>query len=197
MCVLNTCGLLLFSMKFVNFFLKWIFASLLRLFRFFPNNDPIIGLALPSAKKSPLFSIVFVLVAMVSFDFITQKLGVWTLVTAVSYVFIVFLLSKWFVSLKKVKFKHYFLGSVVGILIFDAVTGPGMSTFIFHQSFLVSLLGQIPFTLYHLASGVSYSLFFAVLFDPNVQAEVFASVMGFRFFAPVELFFKHFNALVA
>lgn len=184
-------------MQAVGFILKWIFATLLRLVKIFPNNDPLIGLAMSSSKKNPLFSVAFVLIAMVSFDIITQRLGIWTLVTAISYAIVILLISKWFGLVKNVKVKHYFVGSVAGILLFDLITGPGMSTFIFRQSFFITVLGQIPFTLYHLASGVSYTIFFAVLFDPNVQKEVFASVREMRFFSPVNSFFKHFNALVA
>ncbi len=171
-------------MSFVGFVLKLFFANALRFFRFFPNNDPILGLALPSARKNVLSGIVFAIIAMVSFDIITNKLGVWTLVTALTYAFTVLVLGLAFSKVKSLSIKHYFFGSIAGVLIFDAITGPGMSTFIFNQSFVATVLGQIPFTIYHLISASSYTLVFACLFDPVISRQVAKGLGRVKVFAP-------------
>ncbi|MBU3942101.1 MAG: hypothetical protein KKF74_04270, partial [Nanoarchaeota archaeon] len=41
-----------------------------------------------------------------------------------------------------------------GTLIYDAITGIGTGMLFFKQSFMLTLMGQIPFTLYHLAGNI-------------------------------------------
>jgi len=175
-------------MALVQFVLKLLFANGVRFFRFFPNNDPILGIVLPSAKKNLLASILFAVLCMVSFDVITSRVGVWTIVTSVSYAFVVLVLGLAFSKIKRVSLKHYFFASIVGVLIFDVITGPLMSTFMFKQSLVVTLLGQIPFTLYHLASASSYSLFFAFVLDKDVRSSVLKGLNKNFVFIPLRQF---------
>ncbi len=181
----------------VRLVLGFVFATFLRFLRFFPNNDPIIGLALPHSKKNFLLSAAFAFVCMFSFDIIVGKFGVWTLVTSSTYFVVILFLGFWFSKLKALGIKHYFFGSIIGVLVFDAITGPLMSTFLFNQPFLFTVLGQIPFTFYHLSSGVGYAMFFAFLFDPAVQKQVFKIKLFSRFFSPMQYFLLRFNKAVA
>ena len=47
----------------------------------------------------------------------------------------------------------------------QAVTGLTIGPLLFHQSFIVSLIGQIPFTLLHLLGNVS----FAIVLSPAIE----------------------------
>jgi hypothetical protein len=55
--------------------------------------------------------------------------------------------------------------AVIATIVYDAVTGLTIGPLFFHQSFLVSLVGQIPFTLLHLLGNVS----FAIVLSPVIE----------------------------
>ena len=107
----------------------------------------------------------FAFVTMVSFDVITGWLGIWTLVTATTYAGLSILFYFAFQKLKKVKLRHYLLSGVWGVLIFDFITGPIMSSMLWNMSFEMSLLGQIPFTIFHLATVTGFVLVLTPLLD--------------------------------
>jgi hypothetical protein len=172
-------------MASVSFILRLLFATVVRFFRFFPNNDPVLGVALPSARKNLWSGILFAIIAMVSFDIITGKVGIWTLVTSATYAFVILVLGLVFSKMKHVSIKHYLFASIAGVLIFDAITGPLMSTFIFKQSLFITIMGQIPFTFYHLASTSTYSLVFAFLLDKDVRIEVLKGISKYHIFMPL------------
>jgi hypothetical protein len=142
-----------------------------RLVRIFPNNDPIMGFMLPAGRKSMLKSASFAFLAMFIFDFFTSGIGVHTWVTAITYSLIAIVMSYFFKKIKKTRVSHYAKASIIGILIFDIITGPLTSTFIFNQPLLITVLGQIPFTFYHLISGVSFTLVIAPFFDLDIRSQ--------------------------
>jgi hypothetical protein len=43
-------------------------------------------------------------------------------------------------------------------LVYDAVTGIGTGMLFFHQTFMMTFIGQIPFTMYHLAGNIVLSI---------------------------------------
>ncbi len=172
-------------MALLSFVLRLLFANGVRFFRLFPNNDPVLGVALPSARKNLWSGILFAIIAMVSFDIITGKVGIWTLVTSLTYAFVILVLGIVFSKMRHVSIKHYLFASIAGVLIFDAITGPMMSTFMFKQNLIVTIMGQIPFTLYHLASTSTYSLLFAFLLDKDVRIEVLKGLSKYQIFMPL------------
>jgi len=128
---------------------------------------------LPESRKNVFHAAIFAFVAMFVFDYFTSGIGVWTWVTAITYAGLAVLFGLLFKRIKQVKFVHYIGATTIGVLIFDLITGPGLSTIIFHQPLLITILGQIPFTLMHLASAVTYTFFFVPLLDPAVRHEDF------------------------
>jgi hypothetical protein len=54
---------------------------------------------------------------------------------------------------------------VVGVLIFDFITGPILSSAMFRMSFAQALIGQIPFTLKHLVSVSAYTVVVSPVLD--------------------------------
>jgi hypothetical protein len=134
----------------------------LRFVRLFPNNDPIMAVTLPCAKRGRLSAVAFPVVAMVLFDVMSQRVGVWTAVTAGTYGLLGLAFSYAYRALanrgRVVGPATFLVSGVAGVLVFDFVTGPIMSSALFHMSFAEAFVGQIPFTLKHLASVAAYSL---------------------------------------
>jgi len=158
-----------------------VFCNLYRFLRVFPNNDPVMGFALPLARRGKWWhALLFPVIAMVSFDIITMRLGIWTAGTALVYGLVGLLFFKYFKNKKKVGLKTYAGGSVLGVLIFDFFTGPVMSSFIFGMPFAAAFIGQIPFTAMHLASATAFTLLLAPVLDPQVARDVSKNVDGYR-----------------
>jgi len=156
-----------------KFFSGLAFCCLLRLFRFFPNNDPIMGFALPIARQGKWWhALLFPMASMVLFDVVTMRLGLWTIGTASLYGLIGFSFYKYFKKKKTVSLKTYVGSSAIGVLVFDFLTGPIMSSYLFRIPFSVALTGQVPFTLFHLASAMSFTLLLAPVLDPCIAKSV-------------------------
>ncbi|MFH1392053.1 MAG: hypothetical protein ABIH20_07105 [Candidatus Diapherotrites archaeon] len=157
-------------MKF-NYLIGFLAANFYRLLRVFPNSDPLMGFILPAAKtswwKAPLFAFASILI----FDIFTSGIGLWTWVTSVTYAFVA-LGFHFFLKEKKSSLKLFISSGAIGVLIFDFITGPIMSSFLFKQSFLITLLGQIPFTVMHLISVVFGIVIISPFYDAEIMKEV-------------------------
>ena len=163
--------------KLVKYVISLTFCTLVRLVKIFPNNDPIMGFALPFARKDKWWqAFLFPFIAMVSFDIITAKVGPWTLVTSSVYGLLALLFYRYFRTQSKVGLGTYLKGSIFGVLIFDFLTGPIMSSYMFRMPFEVALIGQIPFTLMHLASSITYTAIFVPILDPEIRTSLHDAV---------------------
>ena len=145
--------------------LGFVICLCIRLFPFRPPNiEPILATQMPFARAyGPLTGFLFGFLSITFFDLITHTAGVWTLVTASAYGIIGFGSSYFFKKYKTKKY-GYALFAVIATLFYDAITGLSISPLFFHQSFMVALTGQIPFTILHLLGNVS----FAILFSPFI-----------------------------
>jgi hypothetical protein len=155
------------------------FCNLYRLLRLFPNNDPIMGFALPFARRDKWWqAMLFPAIAMASFDFITMRVGVWTIGTAVAYALVALLFREYAKRKKSIGLRGYVKGSIAGVLLFDFLTGPIMSSALFRAPFAIAFIGQIPFTAMHLASAVPLTMLTAAAVDPAIRASVCRSTAG-------------------
>jgi hypothetical protein len=134
----------------------------LRWVRLFPNNDPIMAVMLPCAKRGRAAAFAFPMVAMVLFDILSRKVGIWTAVTAGTYGLLGLGFSFVYSALgkrgRRIGPATFLVSGVVGVLVFDFITGPILSSAMFRMSFAQAFVGQIPFTLKHLASVSAYTL---------------------------------------
>jgi hypothetical protein len=134
----------------------------LRWARLFPNNDPIMAVMLPCAKRGRAAAIAFPVAAMILFDVLSGRVGVWTAVTAGTYGLLGLAFSSAYRALARrghaVGVATFVVSGVVGVLLFDFITGPILSSVMFGMSFGQAFVGQIPFTLKHLASVSAYTL---------------------------------------
>jgi hypothetical protein len=129
-----------------------------------PNLEPIMATIMPLGKSyGKIMAFAFGFLSIVLFDSITSGIGIWTLITAFAYGVLGLGASYYFKN--RSGWKNYALYAVIATLFYDAVTGLTIGPLFFHQSFMVSLVGQVPFTLLHLLGNVS----FAIVLSPVIE----------------------------
>ncbi len=129
-----------------------------------PNVEPILATLMPLSKASgALASFSFAVLSILLYDAITHTLGVQTFFTTLAYGTIS-LWSVYYFSKHKANTWGYVRFAIWGTLFFDALTGLTVGPIFFHQSFLGSLVGQIPFTMLHLIGNIT----FAIILSPII-----------------------------
>lgn len=143
----------------LKYIVGWSFVFGIRLLPFRPPNiEPVLTTTMPFSKKYGWFgTLIFAFFSIVLFDLATQKIGSWTLITAVAYGMIG-LGAYFYFKDKDNSRKYYFIYSIIGTLAYDALTGLTIGPLMFGQSFSEAFIGQIPFTAYHLAGNIALSL---------------------------------------
>lgn len=129
-----------------------------------PNVEPIMATIMPTGKIYGKFmAFIFGFLSIVLFDAITSGFGIWTLITALAYGALGVGATYFFKN--RSGWKSYASYAVIATIFYDAVTGLTLGPLFFHQSFMVSLVGQIPFTVLHLIGNVS----FAIVLSPVLE----------------------------
>lgn len=122
-----------------------------------PNIEPLLATQMPFSKAyGPVVGFSFAFLSIVLFDIITAKVGVWTLITAFAYG-VLGIWSVLFFKKREMKRTNYVKFAIIGTLFFDAVTGLTIGPLFFNQTFMQSLIGQIPFTIMHLIGNVTFA----------------------------------------
>lgn len=142
-----------------KFVLGWITCFVIRLAPFRPPNvEPVLATTMPFSKKyGPEASFLFGFLSIVLFDLFTQKVGVWTLVTAVVYG-LLGLGSYFYFRKRKSNSFNYLKYAIFGTIAYDALTGLTIGPLVFKMPFMVALVGQIPFTVNHLLGNIVFSI---------------------------------------
>jgi uncharacterized membrane protein YuzA (DUF378 family) len=129
-----------------------------------PNVEPIMTTVMPLGKiYGGIMTFFFGFLGIVIFDSITSGIGIWTIITAIAYGLIG--LGATYYFKKRSGWKSYASYAFFATIVYDLVTGLTIGPLFFHQSFAVSLVGQIPFTLIHLIGNVS----FAIILSPAIE----------------------------
>ena len=135
-----------------------------------PNVEPIMAVIMPFGKiYGGIMAFVFGFLSIVLFDSMTSGIGVWTLVTALAYGLLGIGAQYYFKN--RSGWKSYASYAVVATIIYDAITGLTIGPLFFHQTFMISLVGQIPFTVLHLLGNVS----FAIVLSPVIERWIIKS----------------------
>lgn len=92
--------------------------------------------------------------------------GLWTLTGALAWGLVAVLFARQKPNGSPFTFAKLGIG---GTLLFDALTGPVASTFVWGMPFSDALVGQIPFTVKHLLGIAAVSLVLAPLLFPSVR----------------------------
>lgn len=150
----------------LKFGLGLIFISLLRLIQMpLPNIEPIMASMLPFARKyGQIAGFLFASLALLSFDFISGRIGAWSIYAAITYGVIGYAAGRYFSDKNRQKTKYYLGFGIIGTIFYDAVTAFlfGMQ---FNQPLAMTIAGQIPFTIYHLLGSAAFILFLTPLVD--------------------------------
>ena len=137
----------------------WMVVFGIRLIPFRPPNvEPILATQMPFAKRYGWQGgFLFGFCSIFFFDLATSGIGSWTWITAVAYGLLgplSFLLLK----NKQNRPLAYATVGVIGTLAYDAVTGLSIGPLFYSQPFMEALVGQIPFTLMHVAGTLVLSV---------------------------------------
>lgn len=100
-------------------------------------------------------TMMFVVLSILAFDIITAQLSYFSLANACIYG-LVELVCVHYLS-KRYSLMNVLTHTVCSILLFDAVTGLGVGPFLFQQSFVEALVGQIPFTTQSLLKNLVFT----------------------------------------
>jgi ABC-type branched-subunit amino acid transport system permease subunit len=159
----------------------------LRLLPHPPNVEPIMATMMPFSKKWGWFSgMMFCLVSVLSFDLLTGTLGIWSLVTAGTYA-LLGVMAGLYLKNKSNKIRYYVGFSIVATLLYDAITGIGIGMVFFDQQFMPTVVGQIPFTLYHLGGNIILSAIVSpvllswVIENPKLETQQLSDRLGLVF----------------
>lgn len=168
-------------------YLVWLLiVVVIRLLPHFPNVEPIMATMMPFSKKWGWVSgMIFCLIAILSFDLITGTLGVWSILTAGTYTLLGISAGIYFKN-KENKIKYYLIFAIIGTIVYDAITGIGTWMIFFNQPFMTTFIGQIPFTLYHLAWNIVFSIIISpllyrwVIINPKFETKYILNKIAFR-----------------
>ena len=149
----------------IKYTLAWIGIILFRFLPFrAPNVEPLLAVVMPfSTRIGYVGSFLFAASSIVVYDAFTSGWGMWTLITMLAYGALG-LGSRAFFAHRTPSALNFVGFSIISTIFYDAVTGLTVGPLFFHQSLMVAIVGQIPFTILHLAGSV----LFAVLLSPVV-----------------------------
>lgn len=143
----------------LKFFIGLFLCLLVRLIPFrAPNVEPILATTMPISRAYGVVAgFSFAALSILLFDIITRTLGLHTFFTVFAYGMLGLLSAYYFKKNRDNKWS-YVRFAIFGTLFYDALTGLTVGPIFFHQSFIQSLIGQIPFTAFHLLGNVTFAL---------------------------------------
>jgi energy-coupling factor transport system substrate-specific component len=123
-----------------------------------PNIEPILAIMMPFSKAYGAFiGFFFAVLSILFYDVATGTIGVQTFFTLGAYGMLG-LWSAFYFQKHKGSRWDYVRFAIFGTLFFDAFTGLTVGPIFFHQSFIQSFIGQIPFTAFHLIGNIIFAL---------------------------------------
>jgi energy-coupling factor transport system substrate-specific component len=155
--------------NYFKFSVALILCLLVRLIPFrAPNIEPILATMMPMSRAYGVFAgFSFAVLSILFYDTLTGTLGIQTFFTTLSYGILGLWAGRYFSAKggstsggKKNALNtwSYVRFAIIGTLFFDALTGLSVGPIFFHQTFMGSLVGQIPFTALHLLGNITFAL---------------------------------------
>lgn len=150
------------AFKYVAGFLGTLVVRLITPLMGWSNISPLMATQLAGSKVyGSIVGGLYGALSMVLLDVLVGKVGSWTILTALSYG-AVGVWGGYFLRNRSGSARNFIIVSIAGTLFFDLVTGVLAGPVLFHQPWLEAIVGQIPFTIRHLAGNV----FFAAVLAP-------------------------------
>ena len=128
-----------------------------------PNIEPVLATQMPFAKAyGKLSGFFFGFFSIILYDIMTSKVGIWTIVTAISYGLLGLWATHYFKN-KRSNSANYAKFAIYSTILYDIVTGLSVGPLFFNQTLMQAIVGQIPFTILHLVGNVSFSVLLSPL----------------------------------
>ncbi len=155
--------------KYIAGFLFTLVFRLLSPFLGLWNVSPLMATELAGSKAyGPWVGGLYGALSIVLLDIIVGRTGSWTFITAITYG-VVGVWGSYFLKNRSASAMNFVVASIVGTLFFDLVTGVLMGPLLYHQPWIEAIVGQIPFTLRHLAGNTFFALVLAPWFYTKIM----------------------------
>ncbi|HET8581437.1 MAG TPA: hypothetical protein VFL98_03140 [Candidatus Paceibacterota bacterium] len=155
----------------IKFALGLALVVLVRLIPHVPNVEPITATLMPYARKWGMASgAVFGILAVVLYDLATGTFGPWTAFTAGAYAILGLAAGLYFKHVHGRAVFQYLGFAIGGTILYDALTGLTVGPLFYGQPLMDALIGQIPFTLMHLASNIVLAAIVSPLVEKFIVA---------------------------
>ena len=133
------------------------------------NVSPLMATQLAGSKAyGPWVGGLYGALSIALLDILVGKAGLWTVITAITYG-VMGVWGAYFFKNRSASAWNFVLASIAGTLFFDLITGVLMGPLLYGQSWVVAIVGQIPFTLHHLAGNVFFASVLAPWFYRKVM----------------------------
>ncbi len=125
-----------------------------------PNIEPLYACSvLVGWKHTYVHTFLFSVLSITIFDFLTARIGSWTIVTGILYGLLGAATVKFSQHNKKISTENSrllnLLGfTIIGTLMYDFLTGCVFGPLMFNQPFLEAVVGQIPFSVLHILGNL-------------------------------------------
>lgn len=142
-----------------KFTIGWTACFLFRLIPFRPPNfEPLMATIMPFSKRYGwAMSFAFGFFSIALFDLMVGRVGSWTWITGASYG-AVGIGAYIFFKKRRSSVGNYLKYSTAATILYDAATGLTVGPLFFGQTFMSALVGQIPFTIFHLLGNTAFTL---------------------------------------
>ncbi|MBT6143549.1 hypothetical protein HOH51_03480 [bacterium] len=152
-------------MKNLKSLMALLVVIILRLLPHPPNFEPITATIMPFSRSYGIWwSVLFAVSAVLFYDLLTMTLGVWSLFTAGCYALLAVFFT-WALKFKANNPWMYVVYGAIATVFYDLFTAYTVSVLIYKQDLMLTLIGQIPFTINHLLSTV----FFGFVLSPWID----------------------------
>ena len=143
----------------MKFIIGWVVVFAVRLVPFRPPNvEPVMATLMPFSKRyGYVGGFMFAFLSIALFDIAVSQVGMWTLITGVAYGLLGVGAYVFFRN-RAASAGNFLAYGIVGTILYDVVTGLSVGPLFFDQPFMEALVGQVPFTIAHLAGTVFLSL---------------------------------------
>lgn len=164
----NTADVFVGALKYAVGFVFTLVFRLLSPFFGLWNVSPLMATELAGSKAyGPWMAGLYGAMSIFLLDVLVGKVGSWTLITAMTYG-AVGIWGAYYLKGRTASGFNFVMASIVGTLFFDLITGVLMGPLLYGQPWMSAILGQIPFTLRHLAGNIVFASVLAPWFYKKV-----------------------------
>jgi uncharacterized membrane protein len=165
----NIINLLIGVSKYAVGFILTLVFRLLSPFLGLWNVSPLMATELTGAKVyGPFVGGLYGALSILLLDILVGRVGMWTVITAITYGF-VGIWGAFYLKERSASAINFVVASILGTLFFYVITGVLMGPLLYGQSWTSAIIGQVPFTLRHLAGNMVFAIVLAPWFYKQIM----------------------------